>query len=108
MRRAFAEHGLGRVLPERAGAAIGGRFPEGLDIADGCHMFVFHGRLRSLLRFVRIGGGILRAHDDGDGRRSSRQQQVLLALREQAISFDLLPKAAELLEEFGNTVRNML
>jgi hypothetical protein len=47
-------------------------------------------------------------HDDGDGRRSVRQQQVLLALREQAVSIDLLPKAAELLEEFGNTVRTDL
>lgn len=47
-------------------------------------------------------------HDDGDGRRSVRQQQVLLALREQAVSLDLLPKAPELLIEFGDAVRTDL
>ena len=47
-------------------------------------------------------------HDDGDGRRSARQQQVLMALRQQAISLDLLPKAAELLEELGDAVRTDL
>lgn len=47
-------------------------------------------------------------HDDGDGRRSARQQQVLLALREQAISLDLLPKATELLAEVGDALRTDL
>jgi LCP family protein required for cell wall assembly len=44
-------------------------------------------------------------HDDGDTSRSRRQQQVLLALREQAIDLDLLPKAAQLIADFGGTVR---
>ncbi len=47
-------------------------------------------------------------HDDGDGRRSVRQQQVLLALREQALSLDLLPKAGELIAELGDAVRTDL
>jgi polyisoprenyl-teichoic acid--peptidoglycan teichoic acid transferase len=47
-------------------------------------------------------------HDDGDGRRSARQQQVLLALREQALSLDLLRKAPELISEVGDTVRTDL
>ncbi len=47
-------------------------------------------------------------HDDGDGRRSVRQQQVLLALRQQALSLDLLPKAGELIAELGDAVRTDL
>ncbi|MGI8478142.1 MAG: LCP family protein, partial [Thermomicrobiales bacterium] len=47
-------------------------------------------------------------HDDGDGRRSVRQQQVLLALRQQAVNLDLLPKAAELVTELGDAVRTDL
>jgi LCP family protein required for cell wall assembly len=47
-------------------------------------------------------------HDDGDGRRSARQQQVLLALRDQALSLDLITKAPELIGEIGNTVRTDL
>jgi len=47
-------------------------------------------------------------HDDGDGSRSVRQQQVLLALREQALSLDLLPKAGELIAELGDAVRTDL
>jgi len=40
--RAFAEHGLGRTLPERTGAAIGGLLAEGVEAAVGhagcrCH-----------------------------------------------------------------------
>jgi hypothetical protein len=31
MGRAFAEHGLGRVFPERAGAAIGRLFAQGFE-----------------------------------------------------------------------------
>jgi hypothetical protein len=30
MLRAFAEHGLGRIFPERTGAAIGGLVAQGL------------------------------------------------------------------------------
>jgi LCP family protein required for cell wall assembly len=47
-------------------------------------------------------------HDDGDGMRSVRQQQVLLALRQQAVSLDLLAKAGELLGEVGDAVRTDL
>jgi LCP family protein required for cell wall assembly len=44
-------------------------------------------------------------HDDGDDRRSARQQQVLLALRQQAISFDLISKAPDLIAELGDAIR---
>ncbi|HEY7031153.1 MAG TPA: LCP family protein [Thermomicrobiales bacterium] len=47
-------------------------------------------------------------HDDGDGMRSIRQEQVLMALRQQAVSFDLLSKAGELLGELGDAVRTDL
>jgi len=47
-------------------------------------------------------------HDDGDGMRSVRQQQVLMALRAQAVSFDLLAKAGELLSELADAVRTDL
>lgn len=47
-------------------------------------------------------------HDDGDGRRSARQQQVLLALRDQAISKNLLSKAPQLLADLGDAVRTDL
>jgi polyisoprenyl-teichoic acid--peptidoglycan teichoic acid transferase len=47
-------------------------------------------------------------HDDGDGNRSVRQEQVLLALRQQAVNLDLLPKAGELLAEIGDAVRTDL
>lgn len=44
-------------------------------------------------------------HDDGDELRSVRQQQVLLALRQQAISLDLISKAPDLIAELGDTIR---
>ena len=44
-------------------------------------------------------------HDDGDDRRSARQQQVLLALRQQAVSFSLITKAPDLIAELGDAVR---
>jgi LCP family protein required for cell wall assembly len=47
-------------------------------------------------------------HDDGDGRRSARQQQVLLALRDQAVNRNLLSKATQLLADFGSAVRTDL
>jgi polyisoprenyl-teichoic acid--peptidoglycan teichoic acid transferase len=47
-------------------------------------------------------------HDDGDGMRSVRQQQLLVALREQAVSFNLLGKAGELLGEVSDAVRTDL
>ncbi|HRA47597.1 MAG TPA: LCP family protein [Thermomicrobiales bacterium] len=43
-------------------------------------------------------------HDDSDLYRAQRQQQVLLALRQQAVSLDLWSKAPELIQEMGNTV----
>ncbi len=47
-------------------------------------------------------------HDDGDGYRNLRQQQVLLALRQQAVSLDLLPKAQDLLRQVGKSFRTDL
>lgn len=47
-------------------------------------------------------------HDDGDGMRSIRQEQILLALRQQAVGFNLLAKAGELLGELGDAVRTDL
>jgi len=47
-------------------------------------------------------------HDDGDGMRSVRQQQLLVALREQAVSLNLLTKAGELLGEVSDAVRTDL
>ena len=47
-------------------------------------------------------------HDDGDGRRSARQQQVLMALREQGVRMDLFSKAEELINEVGAAVRTDL
>lgn len=44
-------------------------------------------------------------HDDGDAMRSARQQQLLLALREQAMNLDLVSNAAQLIGEFGDAVR---
>lgn len=47
-------------------------------------------------------------HDDGDAMRSARQQQVLLALREQAMNLNLISNATELLGEIGDSVRTDL
>lgn len=47
-------------------------------------------------------------HDDGDGRRSARQQQVLLALRDQAVMKNLLTKAPQLIGDLGSAVRTDL
>lgn len=47
-------------------------------------------------------------HDDGDAMRSVRQQQVLLALREQAMNLNLISNAADLLGELGDSVRTDL
>ncbi|MGH2532952.1 MAG: LCP family protein [Thermomicrobiales bacterium] len=47
-------------------------------------------------------------HSDSDYARSWRQQQVLLALRQQAVSLDLLPKARELISAVGDSVRTDL
>ncbi|MBA2278141.1 MAG: LCP family protein, partial [Chloroflexia bacterium] len=47
-------------------------------------------------------------HADGDAQRSVRQQQVLLALRDQAVGLDLLPKLPTLIDDFGDSVRTDL
>lgn len=44
-------------------------------------------------------------HDDNDFARGVRQQQLLTALRQQAINLNLLPKAPQLIEDLGNTIR---
>lgn len=44
-------------------------------------------------------------HQDGDSRRSVRQQQVLLALRDQAMGLDLIPQLPTLIRQFGDSVR---
>ncbi|HWV25403.1 MAG TPA: LCP family protein [Thermomicrobiales bacterium] len=44
-------------------------------------------------------------HQDGDSRRSARQQQVLLAIRDQALDLDLIPQLPTLIGQFGNSVR---
>ncbi len=67
-------------------------FPTGLQHMDG----------RTALRYVRT------RHDDNDFARGARQQQVLKALREQAIRLGLLARAAELIDELGGTVRTDL
>jgi anionic cell wall polymer biosynthesis LytR-Cps2A-Psr (LCP) family protein len=44
-------------------------------------------------------------HQDGDTMRSVRQQQVLLALRDQAVSLDLVTQLPTLIRQFGDSVR---
>jgi polyisoprenyl-teichoic acid--peptidoglycan teichoic acid transferase len=44
-------------------------------------------------------------HQDGDSRRSARQQQVLMALRDQAVGLDLIPQLPTLIGQFGDSVR---
>lgn len=44
-------------------------------------------------------------HQDGDQRRSERQQQVLLALRDQAVDLDLISQLPTLIGQFGDSVR---
>jgi len=44
-------------------------------------------------------------HQDGDSRRSARQQQVLLAIRDQALDLDLIPQLPALIGQFGTSVR---
>ncbi len=44
-------------------------------------------------------------HQDGDTMRSARQQQVLLALRDQAVRFDLVGQLPTLIRQFGDSVR---
>lgn len=44
-------------------------------------------------------------HQDGDTMRSVRQQQVLMALRDQAVSLDLVTQLPTLIRQFGDSVR---
>lgn len=44
-------------------------------------------------------------HQDGDTSRSARQQQVLLALRDQHLNADLITQLPRLITQFGGTVR---
>jgi LCP family protein required for cell wall assembly len=67
-------------------------FPAGRQRLDG----------ERALQYVRT------RHADGDVRRAARQQQVLLALREQASVLDLLPRAGEILATLGDSVRTDL
>jgi polyisoprenyl-teichoic acid--peptidoglycan teichoic acid transferase len=67
-------------------------FPSGWQHMDG----------QRVLQYART------RHDDGDGRRSARQQQVLLALRQQALDLNLLKQAPTLISEVGDTVRTDL
>ncbi|HEX8220809.1 MAG TPA: LCP family protein [Chloroflexia bacterium] len=47
-------------------------------------------------------------HADSDIGRNSRQQQVLLAIKEQGVSLDVLAHISELAEELGDSVRTDL
>jgi hypothetical protein len=47
-------------------------------------------------------------HSDNDIARGDRQQQVLQAIREQAISLNLISNASELISEVGDSVRTDL
>lgn len=44
-------------------------------------------------------------HQDGDSMRSARQQQVLMALRDQAVSLDIVGQLPTLIRQFGDSVR---
>ena len=89
-RRAFAEHGLGRVLVERAGAAIGGFLAQGFDIVAGvCEAFVRVSSAGRSSRFCGLCGSVaaLRDHraggapgafDQGFNQRGLRQVPPVL------------------------------
>ncbi len=68
---------------------------------------VFHTGLQHMngiqaLRYVRT------RHDDNDFARGERQQQLLTALRQQALSLGLITKAPDLISQLGDTVRTDL
>ncbi len=44
-------------------------------------------------------------HQDGDASRAARQQQVLLALRDQHLNPDIITQLPKLITDFGDTVR---
>ncbi|MBX6341874.1 MAG: LCP family protein [Thermomicrobiaceae bacterium] len=57
---------------------------------------------KTALRYART------RHDDNDFARGNRQQQVLMALRQQGINRNLITKAPELVDTLGDTVRTDL
>jgi len=68
---------------------------------------VFHSGLQHMnglqaLRYVRT------RHDDNDFARGARQQQLLMALRQQSISLGLITKAPQLISQLGDTIRTDL
>jgi hypothetical protein len=67
-------------------------FPAGLQKMDG----------EAALQYVRT------RHADSDFGRSNRQQQVLMAIREQAIGLELFARAPELIGDMKETVRTDL
>jgi len=67
-------------------------FPTGLQKMDG----------EQALEYART------RHSDNDIARGDRQQQVLQAIREQAISLNLISNASELISEVGDSVRTDL
>lgn len=64
-------------------------FPAGLQHLDG----------ELALKYART------RHFDSDIGRSRRQQQIILAFREQALRLNLLPKAPALLQQLGSSVQ---
>jgi LCP family protein required for cell wall assembly len=67
-------------------------FPAGPQEMDG----------ETALRYART------RHGDNDIARGERQQQVLLAIRQQAVSRDLIRNADSLIRQFGDSVRTDL
>jgi LCP family protein required for cell wall assembly len=68
------------------------RFTPGLQLMDGV----------TAVRYART------RHDGGDFSRQSRQQQVLLAIRERALATGLITKLPEIISEVGDSVRTDL
>lgn len=66
------------------------------------HTGLQHVNGQTALRYVRT------RHDDNDFARGERQQQLLRALREQAVDLNLISKAPELMAALGDTVRTDL
>jgi LCP family protein required for cell wall assembly len=67
-------------------------FPSGLQKLDG----------RQAVQFART------RHADGDFMRAERQQQLLIAIRDQALESGLITKLPELISDLRNTVRTDL
>ncbi|MGH9175003.1 MAG: LCP family protein, partial [Vicinamibacterales bacterium] len=67
-------------------------FPTGLQMMDG----------ETALRYART------RHGDNDIARGNRQQQMLIAIREQAMSLGLVTRAEELIRQFGRMVKTDL